>query len=622
MCGIAGFAGNGDRTTLEKMAGTLARRGPDDHGVYHDGHVGLTNTRLSVIDLSPLGHQPMENDSGDVIVVFNGEIYNFKELRAELEKTGRYRFRSHSDTEVLLHLYEEYGEDSFKQLRGMFAIALYDRRRAKLLLVRDHLGKKPLYWGIFQGTLVFGSELKALMCHPLWRGHLDRQALNLYLVFESVPTPWSMFEGVRKVPPASFLVFKNGAVDKIVEFWRPTPQAQTEIDFESAKTRLDTALTRSVGARLVADVPVGVFLSGGLDSSTVAYYAKLQGPVNTFSIGFDEASFDETKEATAVARFLGTDHASEVFSVRKCAQTIPEVADYLDEPNADPSILPTYLLSAFTRKTVTVALGGDGADELFAGYPTFRAESFHRFYSMIPKILRTAIIEPLIRRMPASHSYMSLDFRLKKFLDGSDSPDRYRHQHWMGAFRDDERAAVLTDEYLVESPSPYAPIDTYWETPGGDFSRRLLFTYLRTYLMDQVMTKVDRASMANSLEARSPFLDVGVVDLALGLPYEFKYRKFTDKRILRSLMRGKLPPSVTERKKKGFGVPLGRWLQRELKPLCEELLSASNIGRSRIFNYAYVERLKQQHFSSSHDHRKKLWTLMVFMLWHERWCAK
>jgi asparagine synthase (glutamine-hydrolysing) len=622
MCGIAGFAGNGDPTTLEKMAGTLARRGPDDHGVYHDGHIGLTNTRLSVIDLSPLGHQPMANESGEIIVVFNGEIYNFKELRAQLEETGRYKFRSHSDTEVLLHLYESYGEESFKLLRGMFAIALYDKRQAKLFLVRDHLGKKPLYWGLFQGTLVFGSELKALMCHPLWQGVLDKQALNLYLVYESVPTPWSIFEGVKKLPPASYLVFKNGAVEKIVEFWRPAPARESDMDFESAKALLDKELTRSVGARLVADVPVGVFLSGGLDSSTVAYYAKLCGPVKTFSIGFDDESFDETREALAVARFLGTDHTSEVFSAGKCVDMIHEVAGYLDEPNADPSLLPTYLLSAFTRTSVTVALGGDGADELFAGYPTFRAESLYRYYSMIPKALRTGVIEPLIRGIPVSHSYMSLDFRLKKFLDGSDAPDRYRHQRWMGAFRDDERACVLTGEFLLDTWSPYAHSDGYWDAPGGDFYRRLLFTYLRTYLMDQVMAKVDRASMANSLETRSPFLDVGVVELALGFPYDFKYRNFTGKRILRDLMRRKLPPSVTERKKKGFGVPIGRWLQRELKPLCEDVLSASNITRSGIFNAAYVEKLKQEHFSGVADHRKKLWSLMVFMLWHDRWCDR
>jgi asparagine synthase (glutamine-hydrolysing) len=622
MCGIAGFVGLGDPSILERMAGTLARRGPDDHGVYFDGRVGLTNTRLSVLDLSPAGHQPMANEPGDVVVVFNGEIYNVGELRAQIEKTGGYRFAGHSDTEVLLRLYEAFGEASFAELRGMFAIALYDKRRGKLFLVRDHLGKKPLYWGMFQGTLVFGSELKALMCHPLWHGALDRHALNLYLVFESVPTPSSMFEGVQKVPPASYLVFENGALERTVEFWRPSPAPDPAPDFPSALARLGSELARSVKARLVADVPVGVFLSGGLDSSTVAYFASLQGPVKTFSIGFEEESFDETKEAQAVAGFLGTDHASEKFSARTCIEMLPTVADYVDEPIADASLLPTYLLSAFTRQSVTVALGGDGADELFAGYPTFRADSFHRFYAAIPRALRAGLIEPLIRGLPVSHSYMNLAFGLRKFLDGSDAPERYRHQHWMGAFGDDERAGVLREDYFIANPSPYAVIDRYWDTPGGDRYRRLLFSYLRTYLMDQVMAKVDRASMANSLEARSPFLDLGVVDFALGLPYDFKYRNFRGKRILRELMTGKLPTSVTGRRKKGFAVPVGKWLQRELKPLCQEVLSRSAIEGTGIFRSDCVERLKQEHFAGAADHRKKLWTLMMFMLWHERWVRR
>ena len=435
-----------------------------------------------------------------------------------------------------------------------------------------------------------------------------------------MPTDLAIFDGVHKVPPATYLVFENGALRRTVPFWHPAPPSTAGIDFPTACGLLDQELARSVRQRLVADVPVGVFLSGGLDSSTIAYYASLGGAVKTFSIGFEEQSFDESAEALEVSRFLGTTHRSEVLSARRCADVLAEAADYVDEPNADASLIPTYLLSAFTRQSVTVALGGDGADELFAGYPTFRAEAYFRGYALIPKPIRQTLIEPLIARMPVSHDYMSLDFRLKKFIEGSEAPERYRHQHWIGAFRDDERLAVLNTEHRHAS-SPYALIDRYWQEAGGDFHRRLLFTYLRTYLMDQVMAKVDRASMANSLEARSPFLDVDLVDLVLGFPYAFKYRHFTGKRILRQLMKGRLPASVTGRRKKGFGVPIGKWLRGEMRQLCEDTLSPARIKTGGIFDPVTVERLKQEHFAGKADHRKKLWTLLMFVLWQDRWQA-
>ncbi len=620
MCGIAGFAGPGSPEILESMARSLARRGPDDNGVYHDGRVGLASTRLAVIDLSAQGHQPMANAAGDLVIAYNGEIYNFRELREELERAGHGGFRGHSDTEVLLRCYEAYGENAFARLRGMFAIALYDRRSGQLFLARDHLGKKPLYWANFAGTLVFGSEIKALICHPAWQGRLSREAIGAYLVYEAVPTDLAIFEGVHKVPPATYMVFEGGALRRTVPFWHPAPPSGENIAFTDASERLDQELSRSVRQRLVADVPVGVFLSGGLDSSTIAYYASLSGTVKTFSIGFEEESFDESRQAEEVSRFLGTTHTSEVFSAGKCVDVLAQAADYVDEPNADASLLPTYLLSAFTRRSVTVALGGDGADELFAGYPTFRAEAYFRTYARFPQTLRRSLIEPLIRRLPVSHDYMSFDFRLKKFLDGSDAPERYRHQHWIGAFRDDERQAVLSADFRQTS-SPYSQIDRYWQEAGGDFYRRLQFTYLRTYLMDQVMAKLDRASMANSLEARSPFLDVDLVDLVMGFPYTFKYRHLTGKRILRHLMHGRLPASVTARRKKGFGVPIGRWQRQEMRPLCEDTLSSAKIKAGGIFDHVYVERLKQEHFTGRADHRKKLWTLLVFMLWHDRWSS-
>ncbi len=620
MCGIAGFAGSGTTEILRHMTEALQRRGPDDHGIYFDGKVGLANTRLAIIDRSQSGHQPMSTNSGDVVLAYNGEIYNFRDLRRELEQAGHGGFRGRSDTEVLLRCYEVHGEAAFAKLRGMFAIALYDLRNGRLLLARDHLGKKPLYWAQFGQTLVFGSELKALMCHPAWLSRLNPEAVAAYLVYEAVPTDLAIFQDVHKVPAASYLVFHDGKLERTVEFWRPAPASPLKIGMDDACAVLDQALARSVDRRLVADVPVGVFLSGGLDSSTIAYYASRCGTAKTFSIGFEEETFDESRHAREVARFLGTDHTSEVFSASKCIEVLGQAADYMDEPNADAALLPTYLLSALTRRTVTVALGGDGADELFAGYPTFRADDYFRVYAAIPGPLRRKLIEPLIRRLPVSHDYMSLDFRLKKFIEGSGASGRYRHQHWIGAFCDDERLAALAPEYR-NSVSPYALIDRYWDEAGGDFHRRLLFTYLRTYLMDHVMAKVDRATMANSLEARSPFLDVDLVDLVLNLPYELKYRNFTGKRILRRLMRGKLPGAVTARRKKGFGVPIGRWLRFEMRELCEDTLSSSRIRAGGIFEDGYIQKLKREHFSGTKDHRKKLWAILMFALWQDRWYA-
>src|SRR5215469_13790439 len=318
MCGIAGFAGSGDPEILRRMTETLARRGPDRCGIYHDGKVGLANTRLAIIELSALGDQPMSSSSGDVVIVYNGQIYNFDELRADLERAGHGGFRGRSDTEVLLRCYEVHGEAAFAKLRGMFAVAIYDRRSGHLLLARDQLGKKPLYWAQFAGTLVFGSEIKALMCHPAWQSELNREAIGAYLVYEAVPTDLAIFQNVHKVPPASYLVFRDGRLVRTVEFWRPATTPLPKLGMDDACSTLDQALTRSVNMRLVADVPVGVFLSGGLDSSTIAYYASRNGATKTFSIGFEDETFDESHHALEVARFLGTEHTSEVFSAAKC----------------------------------------------------------------------------------------------------------------------------------------------------------------------------------------------------------------------------------------------------------------------------------------------------------------
>ncbi|HEY4527090.1 MAG TPA: asparagine synthase (glutamine-hydrolyzing) [Candidatus Paceibacterota bacterium] len=623
MCGIGGFWGEGDAATLERMTAALSRRGPDDCGTHVEGRLGLAHTRLAIIDLSKGGHQPMTSATGHTTIVFNGEIYNFRELKKEIGNA--HPFQSNSDTEVILALYETSGIQSFKRLNGMFAFALFDHRSQKLYLVRDRMGKKPLYWAIFDGTLIFGSELKALMQHEKFKKEIDPTAVRMYLTYECVPTPYSIFKGVKKVEAGGYLEFTptEGAREHL--YWR-IRRDTSDISFEDAKEELDKRIEGAVDRRLISDVPLGIFLSGGIDSSTIAWYAQRasQAPIKTFSIGFTDKDFDESTYATAVAKRIGVEHTMEFFSAKRCIDLIPEVYAYLDEPIADASALPTYLLSAFTRKHVTVALGGDGADELFAGYPTFQAEKIFELYRRVPQALRARALEPFIQSLPVRHSYFSLDFRLKKFLEGVNAPPRYRHQHWLGAFSDEEAKSILKKEMIAESTgSPYEHLEQFFrdDADKGEFLNGVLWSYLRTYCMDQVLAKVDRMSMAHGLEVRAPFLDAEVVTFVQNLPYEYKFKGLTGKYILKKLMHGRLPASVLNRRKRGFAIPVGRWLQNELRPLMRETLSKERPAKSNFFESAVVERLMNEHERGVADHRKKLWTVLVFQLWYDTWAT-
>lgn len=620
MCGIAGFVGTGDKDTLERMSIALARRGPDDRGIFLGKGFGFAHTRLSIIDLSDGGHQPMESGSGRTSIVFNGEIYNYRDLKEKLR--GSYSFKSESDTEVILALYERDGVAAFSKLAGMFAFALFDHEKNELVLVRDRMGKKPLYYTLIDGTLIFGSELKALMQHPIFKKEIDPEALRHYLVYECVPTPRSIFNGVKKVEAGGYLSFTKGVMRGSL-YWN-IPRRTVDMSILDAMQVLDTKIADAVKSRLVSDVPLGVFLSGGLDSSTVAYYAReaVGSDLETFSVGFTDPDFDESEYARTVARELGVRHTEEKFSPEKCIELIPEVFSYLDEPIADPSALPTCLLSAFAKKHVSVALGGDGADELFAGYPTFQAEALVRTYEMIPKALRNSLIEPLVRSLPVNHTYFSLDFKLKKFIEGVDVSSRYRHQQWLSAFTPEESLAMLSpDMKEAAGGSPYTHLDQFFRGDGAHetFMNDVLLSYLRTYCMDEVMVKVDRMSMAHGLEVRSPFLDHTVVEFVLNLPYDFKFRHMKGKYILKEMMRGRLPDRIIDRRKKGFAVPVGRWLLAKLKPLAHDLLSKEAIEKSGVFDPKWAGQLLAEHESGVADHRKKLWTLMAFQLWYRNW---
>ena len=627
MCGIAGYFGEGDSVVLKKMADTLRHRGPDDEGYYKDGAVGIAHRRLSIIDLSPSGHQPMAGEDERVHIVFNGEIYNFQELRAGLK--AEHQFKGASDTEVIVHLYEEIGTEVFSKIKGMFAIALYEKEHKKLFLARDGMGKKPLYYGIFEKTLLFGSELKALMAHPKFKKELDIASLNKYFQYEYVPTPHTMFQNVFKFEPGHYATYDGKALTK-TKFW--------DVSFEVRKgkspslddtiVRFDELLHEGVKKRLISDVPLGVFLSGGIDSSTIAYYAQKIArdtgakPIQTFSIGFTEDSFDESKYARQVAEFLGTEHHEKILSAKEGAALIPVIADLLDEPMADASIIPTYLLSQFTREHVTVALGGDGGDELLCGYDTFLAHRFAGIYEKVPEALRRQIIEKMIPLLPASHKNMSLDFKVKKFIAGFYGDKKYRNQRWLGAFDKDERRKLFSKKIgkEIENLNEFEDIDNYLKgLSTNDCYDQLTYLYLRTYMMDDILVKVDRASMYNSLEVRAPFLDTDVVEFLVNVPLSFKLHGFTTKYLLKKLMEDKLPREIVFRKKKGFGIPLAEWLSGELKPLVLEMLSEERLNKQGLFDITYVKGLLDDHFSKKADNRKPIWTLLVFQMWYDRW---
>ena len=622
MCGFLGIINlergrPADERAAREMAAAQAHRGPDDEGFYFNGPVALGMRRLAIIDL-PGGHQPMANEDGSVWVVFNGEIYNFAELRAELLERG-HQFRTHSDTEVLVHLYEEHGDDLVTRLNGMFAFALWDERRARLLAARDRMGEKPLYFTDTPGAFVFASELKSLLAHPGVGRRLNLRALRKYLSYEFVPSPHSMIEGVRKLRPAHRLIWERGGWRE-ERYWGLSYEGERlRLGAEEAAEEVRGRLREAVRLRLVADVPLGVLLSGGIDSSAVAALAceEAGGRVRTFSIAFAELSFDESSYARAVAARLGTEHHEQRFTERDMLAVVPEIPRLLDEPLGDGSLIPTFLLSRETRRHVTVALGGDGGDELFAGYPTYVAHRLAGYYRGLPGLLRRGLIEPAVARLPVSTENLSFDFRAKRFIRGAGLPAGTRHAVWMGSYDAAEQSRLLAPEVLAACPDEevFDEVRAYDGLNGADAVEPMMRLDATHYLPECVLFKVDRASMAASLEVRAPFLDHTLVEFLTRLPVGLKLRGLTTKYVLKRAMRGRLPREVTDRPKKGFGMPVAKWVKGELRPLVRETFSPERLRRRGLFNPDYVSRLLDEHEGGRADHRKLIWTLLMFELW-------
>ncbi len=621
MCGICGTFDfsrrqDADGRVLERMNETLVHRGPDGGGVVVDGPCGLAARRLAIIDLEH-GDQPMLADDGEAAVVQNGEILNHLELRDSLERSG-VRFRTACDTEVLLHMYLRHGPAFVKQLRGMFAIALWDRREQQLLLARDRFGIKPLYYCESGGCLTFASELKALLAHPAFSRRVDRAALHSYLAFNSIPAPLTIFEAARKLPPGHLLLCDPRRGPRVERFARPAPATADGVRRESAAELADELrdrLRESVQAHLLADVPVGVLLSGGVDSSVLTALAARCSPepVSTFSIGFRERTFNELDLARQVATRYGTDH-HELVVTPQVSELLPKLVAAFDEPFADSSALPTYLVSVLASEHVKVVLSGEGGDELFGGYETYSADQLAQ--RLGPLAARMA---PLVERLPSSNARVSLEYRAKRFTRAAALPPLERHHGWKEIFSATQRSRLLVEGWQDPGFDPLGGWRArFAETSGAPLLARLQDVDLGIYLADDLLVKTDRMSMVHSLEARVPFLDPVVSDLALALPTQMKVRGLSKKRLLRQAAEPLIPPGILKARKRGFSIPAAAWLRGELQPLAREVLSPERTREQGFFEPAEVTRLLDDHAARREDLSRQLWGLMSFSLWAEQ----
>jgi len=607
ICGIATTHGAADVEALRAMSELLVHRGPDSGGEHVDHGVALGARRLSIIDLEH-GDQPIANEDGSCVVVQNGEIYNYPELRRDLERAG-HELRTRCDTEALVHLYEEHGPGFAERLRGMFAAAIWDARRRRLVLARDPYGIKPLYYRHVGGELRFASELRALP-----RGEIDLDALEAFLAFNSIPAPYSIFRDIRKLPAGHVLVWEDGEIF-VERYARPGPTREGELrDGDEAELveELRARLRDSVRAHLLSDVPVGVLLSGGVDSAALAALAAQETPepVHTFTIGFAERSFDERDDARLVAERYGTEH-HELLVRPEPELLLRALAETFDEPFADSSALPTYLVSQLAAEHVKVALSGEGGDELFGGYYTYVADLMGDRFAPLARAVR-----PLVEALPASTRKASLDYKAKRFVRAAHLPPLERHHGWKEIFSADARAE------LTGRRATFDPVDVYRaryaETAGAPQLARLQDVDFGVYLVDDLLVKTDRASMAHSLEARVPFLDPLVTNLAFALPTRLKVRGLAKKVLLRKAVEPLLPAEVVHGRKRGFSIPAAAWLRGELEPFARETLSAENLRRQGFFQPAPVARLIDEHVAGREDWSRQLWGLLAFTLWHER----
>ncbi|HTR35089.1 MAG TPA: asparagine synthase (glutamine-hydrolyzing) [Bryobacteraceae bacterium] len=616
MCGIAGFTtrrGIAHPGRIQDAVESILHRGPDQQGVYQSPNVLLGAARLKIVDLQG-GDQPIQDTQSGTVIVFNGEIYNHLELRGELERRGR-RFHSHSDTETVLQAFLEWDTECFARMRGMFAVALWSEPAQRLVLARDRMGIKPLYFAQRGEDIYFGSELKTILVHPEIDRTLSLDGLDCYLSLNYVPAPWTLVEGIYKLLPGHWLEWQDGAV-RTERYWRlPLPEERLW-DARAAQEELDRLLRQSVSEHLLSDVPLGVWLSGGIDSSTLLHYAAeaSSSPVQTFSISFRGRSFDETPYIRSLAQCYSSAHYElDMSAEQDLAGVIEAFAYYSDEPNADAGAVPVWLLSKLTKRHATVALSGEGADELFGGYLTHRASMLARRVRRLPgKTLDLA--EAIVRHWPVSDEKIGFEYKAKRFLAGCRMRPERAHVYWNGTFSRAEKRGLVSRALPGSLDAMLGEL-----AAAGDNLPAYLWFDQRYYLPDDILTKVDRISMAHSIEVRPPFLDHRIVEFAASLPADMRIRGSRQKVILKELMRGKLPPAILSRKKVGFDVPAHEWFRGPLRPLLEETIARAAGSYSAIFRFDKIDALAQAHWQRRANLGYHLWGLLTLFLWMKRW---
>jgi asparagine synthase (glutamine-hydrolysing) len=623
MCGIVGIVGHDsdsvDQALVSRMCAAIRHRGPDDDGFYFNGPVGLGMRRLSIIDLAG-GQQPIHNQDKTAWIVFNGEIYNYRELRAQLEKLG-HRFYTNSDTEAIIHAYDEYGADCPKHLRGMFAFAIWDEKRQELFLARDRVGKKPLLYAHVKGQLIFASEFSALLLHPDISRDVERDAIHYYLSFACVPAPMTAYRAIRKLEPGHILRWKAGEI-KIDCYWQLDFSRKIKVSEEEAGERAVEILREAVRVRLMSDVPLGAFLSGGIDSSAVTALMseEMSQPVKTFSIGFEEQDFSELHHARRVAEHIGADHHE--FIVRPDAmEVLPTLVEHYGEPYADSSAIPTYYVARETRKHVTVALNGDGGDECFAGYRRYAAMQLAEKYHKLPAILRRGLVEQAVALLPGSERDRNRAARIKRFVRAASLPRVERYLRWVSVFYGDAKRDLYTEGFRAETEHLRAATflePWFAKSNGSGVLDASLLADTMTYLPNDLLVKVDIASMAVSLEARSPFLDHHVIEFAASLPEEYKLRGLTTKYLLKRVLKRLLPAENLERPKMGFGVPVGHWFRNEMNGFLREVLLSEKAARRGLFKPEAVQNMVEQHTTGTRNYAYQLWSLLMLELWFQR----
>ena len=624
MCGICGIIVNEpvpayrDEEIIAKMCQTLYHRGPNDRGFYLGDRALFGMRRLSIIDLAS-GQQPVVNENNTIWAVFNGEIYNFREIRADLKQRGHV-FKTKGDSEVIVHAYEEYGDDCVEHFNGMFAFAVWDEPRQRLLIMRDRLGIKPLFYWANREALIFGSEIKAILAHPMVDRALDHQAIDQFLSLEYIPGPRTIFKDIHKLAPGHKLVHQDGNI-KIEQYWQ-IPFKPVVGDEDECAEILYELLKDAVQKQLVSDVPLGAFLSGGIDSSTIVALMSQVSPemVHTFSIGFEDSTYNELPYARAVAKHFGTNHYEEVIQP-DFLEMAERLVGHMDEPFGDFSMFPTYLVSELASRYVKVVLSGDGGDELFGGYDTYLAQQLDGYYHKLPSILRYNLFPAVMDRIPPQRAKKGLINKAKRLVEGSVLPPELQHTRWM-IFTSDADKTILYRPEFASSLVDGGPADLlqkyFYQAAARDPLAQQQYVDIKTYLVDDILTKVDRMSMAASIEARVPLLDHRIVEMAVNLPARMKLQRGQTKVILRKAMKPYLPEAVLKKPKQGFSIPIKHWLSGPLKPLMIDLLSEDTLRRRAYFQPDTVSNWIKEHLEERANHSHRLWALMVLELWTQK----